>query len=132
MSNIKLSVNITLPGSVMMTSQECEENPKVNYDRNFMTLSVKETLPKSKKVSYRSIPIEYKTRKCKTAQQVIKMCDEAYEYMTSNSCPEWFNSTYGGPMRWKRLSKIERLEYHLDRVCKSVGGSSFTYNIYPD
>ena len=39
--------------------------------------------------------------------------EEAYEYMTSNSCPEWFNSTYGGPMRWKKLSKIERIDPNL-------------------
>ena len=132
MSDIKLSVTITLPGSVMMSSQECEKNPKENYDRNFITLSVKRIDPKTKKEFFRNEPLEYKTRKCKTAQQVIKMCDEAYEYMTSPVCPEWFNSSYGGPSRWKKLMKEDRLEYHLDRLCKSFGGTSYTYAVYTD
>ena len=132
MSDVKLSVTITLPGSVMMTSQECEENPKENYENNVISLAVKKRDPKTKKEFFKKESLEYKTRKCKTAQQVLKMCDEAYEYMTSQICPEWFGPSQGGPSKWKRLSKKERLHYHLDRICKFFDGLSYTYAVYTD
>ena len=131
MSTIKLSVTIVLPGSTMMTSQECEENPKECYDDNFMLLSIKKYNNKEKKSFFKNVPLRFKTRKCIKAQQVIKMTDEAYEYMTSIACPEWF-ITFGGVAKWRKLSKKDRLEFHLDRLCKSMGGESFSYAVFGD
>ena len=131
MSTVKLSVTIVLPGSVMMTSQECEENPQENYDRNFMLLQVKKYDYKTKKSYFKKEPLEFKTRKCKDATQVIKMYEEAYEYMTSVACPEWY-LPMGGINKWKKLSKEQRLEEHLNRLCKAMGGKSYTYAVYPD
>ena len=131
MSNVKLSVTIVLPGRTMMTSQECEKNPKVNYRRHVIMLPVKRFDDKSKKAFTKNEPLEFHTRKCQKAKQVIRMSDEAYEYMTSVTCPEWF-FPIGGPNQWKKLSNIQRLEYHLDRVCASLGGISYTYDIYKD
>lgn len=126
MSNIKLSVTIELPGSTMMSPQECGENPE-NYNRVRILLSVKHWDKKTKKAFYKVEPLEFKTRKCVPAQQSINMTDEAYEYMTSQACPEWY---YLGVGKWKKLSKIERLEQHLERTCKALKGISYTYVVF--
>lgn len=57
----------------------------------------------------------------------IKMVQEAYDYMTSRESPEWYFKK-----DWSRLSAIQRLELHLDRICKHNGGKSFTYSILED
>ena len=130
MADAKMSVTIELQGSTMMTPQECGENPD-NYDRNFMLLSVKSYDKKTKKFFFRKEPLEFKTRKCIPASQVIKMSTEAYEYMTSISCPEWFIPK-GGISKWKAMSPEQRLEAHLDRTCKALGGKSYTYVVFGD
>lgn len=130
MADAKLSVTIELQGSTMMTPQECGENPD-NYDRNFMLLSIKTYDKKTKKFFYRKEPLEFKTRKCKPATQVLKISQEAYEYMTSTACPEWFINQ-GGIHKWRHLTPEQRLEMHLDRTCKAVGGKSYTYVIFGD
>lgn len=127
MVSIKLSVTIELPGSTMMTSQVCDENPTENYRRHRILLNVKHFDKKTKKSFYRIEPLEFKTRKCIPAKQSINMSNEAYEYMTSAACPEWYPFGIG---KWKRLSPIERLEQHLDRICKSFKGISYTYVIF--
>lgn len=128
MVTIKLSVTIELQGSKMMTPQECGENPK-NYDDNKLLLSVKHFDKKTKKFYYRTEPLNFKTRKSVPAQQSINMSDEAYEYMTSQACPEWYPF---GINKWKKLSATERLELHLDRVCKGLNGKSYTYVVFGD
>ena len=115
----------------MMTSQECDKNPRNNYKKVCIMVSTKHVDKNTKKIFTKNEPLEFYTRKCITAQQVLRMCDEAYEYMTSAICPEWF-FPIGGPNQWKNLSKTQRLEYHLDRVCASLGGINYTYDIYKD
>ena len=130
MADAKLSLTIELQGNTMMSPQECGENPD-NYDRNFMLLPVKTYDKKTKKFFYRKEPLEFKTRKCKPATQVIKMSQEAYDYMTSIACPEWFIHQ-GGIHKWKQLSPEQRLELHLERICKAMGGKSYSYSIFGD
>lgn len=130
MADAKLSLTIELQGSTMMSPQECGENPD-NYDRNWMLLSVKSYDKKTKKFFYRKEPLEFKTRKCKPATQVIKMSQEAYDYMTSIVCPEWFINQ-GGIHKWRRLSPEQRLEMHLERTCKALGGKAYSYVIFGD
>lgn len=128
MNNIKLSVTIVLPGSTMMTSQECEQNP-MNYNDNFLLLTVKKYDPKTKKTYFKKEPLNFKTRGCYDAQQVIKMSDVAYDYMTSSMCPEWYPF---GINQWKRLPAEARLKEHLNKVCKDLKGKSYSYIIFDD
>ena len=130
MIDVKLSVTIELQGNTMMTPQECGENPE-NYDRNWMLLSVRTFDKKTKKFFYRKEPLEFKTRKCIPAQQVLKMSSESYEYMTSTACPDWF-IPQGGIHKWKQLSPEQRLELHLDRTCKALRGKSYSYVVFND
>ena len=128
MSTTKLSVTVELQGSTMVSSQECEQNPE-NYEQNKLMLSVKHYDKKTRKYFFRTEPLYFNTRKCIPAHQVLNMSEEAYNYMTSQACPEWYAL---GINKWKKLSELDRLEAHLDRTCKFLGGSSYTYHIFGD
>lgn len=68
---------------------------------------------------HRTIP-EHEEIPC---QQNIKLTQDAYDYMTSLEQPYWFK----GP--WKLMTKKQRLEVHLQRMCEDRGGKSYTYSI---
>ena len=131
MADVKLSVTILLPGSKIVTSQECEENPLKYCDRNSLILSVKHWDPKAKCSFYKKEPLVFYTKKREPAQQVIKMSPDAYEYMISSACPEWF-IPQGGISKWKKMSIEQRLEAHLERTCKALRGISYTYVVFND
>ena len=57
----------------------------------------------------------------------IKLSYDAYNYMTSKESPEWYFKK-----DWSRLSTINRLELHLQRICKAEGGTNFNYSILED
>ena len=61
-----------------------------------------------------------------SCQQTIKLTQDAYDYMTSSAQPYWFK----GP--WKLMTKKQRLEAHLQRICDDRGGTSYTYSILED
>lgn len=56
------------------------------------------------------------------------LCKEAYEYFTGDEYPSWIHKA----KYWKRMNTIQRLETHLDRLCKHHNGVSFTYEILED
>lgn len=58
-----------------------------------------------------------------SCQQTIKLTQDAYDYMTSSEQPYWFK----GP--WKLMTKKQRLEAHLQRICDDREGTSYTYSI---
>lgn len=62
------------------------------------------------------------------ATQKITMCKDAYDYMISSACPEWFKNL----KEWKKMSEEQRLKLHLLRTCQHFGGKSFTYQIIDD
>lgn len=63
------------------------------------------------------------------ATQKIAMSLEAYNYMTSSECPEWYKNT----KEWRfKLTPKERLEAHLKRTCDHFGGKRFYYSIIDD
>lgn len=61
-----------------------------------------------------------------SCQQTIKLTQNAYDYMTSSEQPYWFK----GP--WKLMTKKQRLEAHLQRICDDRGGTSYTCSILED
>lgn len=54
----------------------------------------------------------------------IKMTVDAYDYMTSIEIPTWYHKK-----DWKRLSTIQRLELHLQRICDANNGKEYSYSI---
>jgi hypothetical protein len=127
MTTTKLNLTIILPGRVIMSEQECSKNPQENYISHRMVVE---------DADHTLTPITFQTRKSRPAKQSINICEEAYRYMTAKAikeeedrvnCPEWAK-----PKDWRQLSKTQRLEAHLDRICKSLNGVSFEYHVLED
>ena len=125
MNEIKVSVSIILPGSILLTQEKAEtlekEQPNSGFEKN--TQVVTDDRGKNREV------IHYQTRKCRTANQSIKLNREAYLSMIDKStCPIWFKN----PKRWATMSSKEMLESHLKRLTEHLGGISFTYKVFED
>ena len=123
MSEIKVSVSITLQGGVMLTQAEAEqlEKNKVGTGYGLTRIKVKDRKGNADVLNVR-------TRESRTATQTISMYKEAYEYMTSkDSCPSSIKQFV-----WVKMKPVQRLEAHLDLVCKSLGGISYTYKVFDD
>ena len=76
-----------------------------------------------KKFKYRIrpfVPVE--------SQQKINMTVDAYNYMTSSECPEWFMDIKA----WRKMNPKDRLELHLDRTAKHFGACRYKYYIVND
>lgn len=123
MSEIKISVSITLPSGVMLTQDEAAhlEKEKAGLGYDMTKLKVE-----GKKGDTEILHI--RTRKCKPCSQSINMSKEAYDYMTSkDSCLPGTKSYV-----WAKMNKTQRLEAHLDLVCKALKGTSYTYKVFDD
>lgn len=123
MSEIKVSVSITLQGGVMLTQAEAEQLEKNKVGTGYDLTRIK---VKGKKGN--ADVINVRTRKFRTTTQTISMCKEAYEYMTSKkSCPPDIKQFV-----WVKMKPVQRLEAHLDLVCKHLKGISYTYKVFDD
>ena len=127
MSEIKVRLSMTVPGAQMLSSQECEKNPKENYD--VTKLRVRNGRGKNS-----TELITVATRKNKTAKQSISITKEAYDYMVSNE----FKSTSSSLLRkypkhvWLKMTPKQRLEAHLSIIAESFNAIGFTYEILDD
>ena len=83
-----------------------------------------------------SLKIVLPGRTLLSATQCLNISEDSYNYMTAKSldaredaqnCPGWSR-----PKDWFNLNQTQRLEAHLDRISKTVGGVSFTYNVLDD
>lgn len=126
MEDIKLSLTIVLPGSTMMSEQECSKNSAENYNHFTMTVGSKHDRKN----------IHFATRKCKTAVMVMQLGKDTYDYFTAKSknrrldvqnCPSWSR-----PDIWYNLSVEQRLKKHLARITADRGGISYTYAVFED
>lgn len=123
MSEIKISVSITLPGSVILTQAEAKQLEKEKTGTGFDITKLKVEDKKGNKDV-----LSIKTRKYKSCSQSINMSKEAYDYMTSkDSCLPNIKSYV-----WAKMNKTQRLEAHLDLVCKALKGTSYTYKVFDD
>lgn len=144
MNEIKLNLSIELPGSTMLSKEECLKTTRKVIEKKTKagkiykkTIEVKvEDWDKMEKHSMRVTNIKgtnpeiitFHTRKCKPAAQSLNMSKEAYEYMINeDSCPSWSK-----PGKWAAMSEKERLEAHLQRTVEYLGGISYTYQVLED
>lgn len=124
----KVNLSITLPGAMLKTAKECAENPKESYEHQKIRVETVKKDPKKKNKFIKSVEwIDIKVRKCKTASQSINMTHQAYKYMIGKECPYFMK-----PKDWARMSKVKRLEAHLEETCKALGGISYTYQVFED
>lgn len=144
MNEIKLNLSIELPGSTILSKEECLKTTRKVIEKKTKagkiykkTIKVKvEDWDKMEKHSMRVTGknganpeiITFHTRKCKPATQSLSMSKEAYEYMIDkDSCPSWSK-----PGKWAAMSEKERLEAHLQRTVEYLGGISYTYQVFED
>ena len=125
MNEIKLSLSIVLPGRILLSEQECSKNPKESYFNNVVVVENE---------NHKKEILHFQTRKSRIARQSLNINKASYDYMTAKSsnakmdalnCPEWAK-----PKEWFKLSKTQRLEAHLLRITRSLGGISYTYQVF--
>lgn len=121
MSEIKVNLSLTLPGSVLLSEKECSKNPKHCYSSFSMRING-DTKRKQKEV------IHVKTRKSKPAKQNIKLSREAYDYMTDGkACPDLRLKKV-----WSNFTSAQRLQYHCSQIAEALGATDFTFVILDD
>ena len=121
-NEIKVSLSVTLQGSVMLSQEQAKALEKEKVGTGYDTFSMRvEGLKKGKKDAE---TITVKTRKCKPAGQSLNLSVDAYNYMIGEEAPYFVK-----PKDWERLTKKQRLEAHLRRIVEGLGGVSFTYAI---
>lgn len=119
---IKVSVSFILQGRVLLNKKEVELLERENkncYDTFSMTVEDRKNKDSS--------VIEVSTRKYVPAVQNLNISDEGYFYMTGREVPYWAKTSL-----WNNISAKQRLELHLQRICESLGGVSYTYTVFED
>lgn len=86
----------------------------------------------------------YFTRKNRPAKQTINISEEAYKYYISIEVPSNFHipAELRASLKrshesfeqqaWKKFSKEERLVWHLNAICDSMGGKMESYTVFDD
>lgn len=132
----KLSLTFILPGSIMMSSQECEKNPKKNYVTH--KIMMPESI-KGKKMKPVYKPMTIQTRGFINASQHINMNNEAYLYMLDTPTTAKLarvvqkNPKTGKVKRaWDLLSDKDKLKHHIDLMANDLHAISYSYEIIED
>ena len=127
MSEIKVRLSMTVPGAQMLSSQECEKNPKESYD--IIKLRVHNGRGKNS-----TELITVATRKNKTAKQSISITKEAYDYMVSDELSSEICSLLCKDPKhvWLKMTPKQRLEAHLSIIAESFNAIGFTYEVLDD
>ncbi len=137
MVEYKISLSLLIPGADMLSPQECEKNPKDNYDNHKLLISyIKGEGKKQKRVKE---ILNIKTRKHKLVTQNINICKEAYDYMLSTPTSTKFSKPVktnkdGDVVKtvWDNLSIRERLKHHFDLIAHDFNAASYSYEILND
>lgn len=122
MNEIKVSLSIVLQGSIMYSQEQAKALEEEKVGTGYDTFNMRVKGLKDGKKSAKTITVE--TRKCKPAGQSLNLSMDAYEYMIGKEAPYFVK-----PRDWERLTKKQRLEAHLKRICEELGGVSFTYTV---
>ena len=125
---VKLSLSIKLPGSVMYSQEAAkalEQQGLAGFKKHSLVVEMHKRMGKKVKVDKETI--HFKTRNTIPAVQHINISREAYYYMIGKDCPSFMK-----PKDWSRMSKVKRLEAHLQEIAESRGGTVLHYHIFED
>lgn len=123
-NEIKVCVSITLPGRVMLTQEQAEasENKKSGSGFNFSSMKVSDSKGENRQL------IGVKARKEVPASQLLNINKEGYDAMTDKkNVPYWSKAGI-----WANMSARVRLKAHLQKICESLGGTSYTYQVFEE
>lgn len=121
-NEIKVSLSVTLQGSVMYSQEQAKALEKEKVGTGYDTFSMKVESLKNGKKDAKTITV--KTRKNRPARQSLNLNVDTYNYMTSKEAPYFVK-----PKVWAGLNRKQRLEAHLKQIVEGLGGISFTYNV---
>lgn len=144
---IKARLSLSVPGAQMLSSQECDKNPKDNYNVDTVTI---EFVTKKKQLHKENIIV--KTRKCRLVKQSINISKEAYNYMTAADQPPterlakkvYLTKTIGKEKNgkskkitiestaWAQMSPMKRLNWHMSRIAESLGAVDYQFEVIDD
>lgn len=122
MNDVKVSLSIILQGGVMYSQEQAKALEKEKVGTGYDTFNMRVEGLKDGKKDAETITV--KTRKYKPAGQSLNLSMDAYDYMTGKEAPYFVKAK-----DWERLTKKQRLEAHLKRICEELGGVSFTYAV---
>lgn len=121
-NEIKVSLSVTLQGSVMLSQEQAKALEKEKAGTGYDTFNMRvKGLGNGRKDAG---TITVKTRKCKPAGQSLNLSMDAYDCMTGKEAPYFVKAR-----DWERLTRKQRLEAHLKRICEGLGGVGFTYAV---
>lgn len=140
-TSIKVNLSIVLPGSTMLSEQECSKQLKDTIVKKGKKKIITKTVYNKENNTENRIFLDYKdndgirhreplffmTRNTIPCKKSINISKEAYDYMVSAECPAWEKMG-----EWKQLSRIKRLTSHMQRMCDNEGGISFEFQIFED
>ena len=140
-TSIKVNLSIVLPGSTMLSEQECSKQLKDTIIKKGKKKIITKTVYNKENNTENRIFLDYKdndgirhreplffmTRNTIPCKKSINISKEAYDYMVSTECPAWEKMG-----EWKQLSRIKRLTSHMQRICDNEGGISFELQIFED
>ena len=140
-TSIKVNLSIVLPGSTMLSEQECSKQLKDTIIKKGKKKIITKTMYNKENNTENRIFLDYKdndgirhreplffmTRNTIPCKKSINISKEAYDYMVSAECPAWEKMG-----EWKQLSRIKRLTSHMQRICDNEGGISFEFQIFED
>ena len=140
-TSIKVNLSIVLPGSTMLSEQECSKQLKDTIIKKGKKKIITKTMYNKENNTENRIFLDYKdndgirhreplffmTRNTIPCKKSINISKEAYDYMVSTECPAWEKMG-----EWKQLSRIKRLTSHMQRICDNEGGISFEFQIFED
>lgn len=124
-NEIKVSLSVILQGGVMLSQEQAKALEKEKEGTGYDSFSMRVEGLKDGKKDAETITV--KTRKNKSVTQSLNLTSDAYDYMIGKEAPYFVK-----PRDWERLTKKQRLEAHLKRICEELGGVSFTYVVFDD
>lgn len=147
MSETKVRLSLNVQGAQLLSSQECDKNPKESYDTTVILIdgSKKRGIPRKER-------LVVKTRKQRMVKQCLNISLEAYNYMTDPNFPPTGKlgkrvlikkvvgkRPDGTPIRkieestvWGQYGIKQRLEWHLASIAESMRATGYTYEVFED
>lgn len=116
---VKIVLDVVLPGRTMLSQQVAENTPN-----SFNEFKIEVSGPKGEDREVLTV----QTRKSAPASQSLNISKEGYDAMTDKeNVPYWSKAG-----TWAGMNAKMRLEAHLQKICESLGGTSYTYQVFED
>lgn len=145
MSEPKVRLSMKVRGAQLLSSQECEKNPKVNYNKQTIVLNTNKKGKISKEIIEVNIP------KNRLVTHLLQITKEAYDRMIDETNPPIkklaknifitknikddkgnIKKTQVKTTVWEQMPIKIRLDWHLKKIADYFNAKSYTFEILDD